>query len=88
MKTKIAEFKARLSYYLKAVRSGKEVTVMERDTPIARVLPYPKIGAHRLHIRPASESPADLKRFAAPPAKDLDSLAALQEAREDDLDSL
>ena len=37
---RIAELKARLSEYLRAVRKGRSLTVLDRDTPIARVVPY------------------------------------------------
>jgi len=36
----IAELKARLSEYLKIVKSGTEVVVTERGNPIARIIPY------------------------------------------------
>jgi prevent-host-death family protein len=42
MKTvRIAELKARLSEYLRAVRRGDTVTVLDRETPIARIVPHP-----------------------------------------------
>lgn len=37
---RIAQLKARLSEYLRAVRRGGELTVYDRDQPIARVVPY------------------------------------------------
>lgn len=37
---RIAQLKARLSEYLRAVRRGHEVTVYDRNEPIARVVPY------------------------------------------------
>ena len=36
----IAELKSRLSEHLRAVRRGATVTVMDRHTPIARIVPY------------------------------------------------
>jgi prevent-host-death family protein len=36
----VAELKARLSEYLRSVRKGHDVTVMDRDQPIARIVPY------------------------------------------------
>lgn len=35
----IAELKARLSHYLRAVRAGESVTVLDRDRPVARLVP-------------------------------------------------
>ena len=36
----IAELKARLSQYLRRVRAGDSLTVLDRSTPIARIVPY------------------------------------------------
>lgn len=36
---RVAEFKAKLSQYLRAVRRGRELTIYDRDQPIARVVP-------------------------------------------------
>ena len=37
---RIAELKSRLSEYLRKVRRGHSVTVLDRETPIARLVPY------------------------------------------------
>lgn len=37
---KIADLKNNLSRYLAEVRRGGEITVFDRDTPIARIVPY------------------------------------------------
>ena len=40
MKTvRIAELKARLSEYLRAVRGGETVAVLDRETPVAHIVP-------------------------------------------------
>lgn len=36
----VAELKARLSEFLREVRSGHEVVVMDRNKPVARIVPY------------------------------------------------
>ena len=36
---RIAELKARLSHYLRAVRAGRSLVVYDRDTPVARLIP-------------------------------------------------
>jgi len=41
----VAELKARLSEYLRAVRKGHDLTIMDRDQPIARVIPYAASGS-------------------------------------------
>jgi len=48
---RVAELKARLSAYLRKVRDGETITVLDRDTPIARLVPL-GTGAP-LSVRPA-----------------------------------
>lgn len=36
----IADLKARLSEHLRYVRRGHVLTILDRDTPVARVVPY------------------------------------------------
>lgn len=38
-KARIADLKNRLSYYLSRVKRGETVLVMERETPVARIVP-------------------------------------------------
>ena len=38
-KVKISELKAKLSEHLRHVRKGHTITVMDRDTPIAEIVP-------------------------------------------------
>jgi prevent-host-death family protein len=40
----IAELKSRLSHYLRAARRGRSVAVFDRDTPVARLVPYAALG--------------------------------------------
>lgn len=37
---RIAELKSRLSEYLRAVRRGLTITVLDRDRPIAQIVPF------------------------------------------------
>lgn len=73
----IAELKARLSEHLRAVRNGGTLTVLDRDTPIARIVPY---AAPPLEVRKATRRLRDLK-LPPKPAKRTDSLAILVEDR-------
>ena len=73
----IADLKARLSEHLKAVRKGRTVTVMDRDTPVAKIVPYEAEG---LEIRRATKSPRDLP-LPKPLRARTDSLAALLDDR-------
>ena len=87
---KIAEFKARLSEYLRAVRRGHEIVVKDRDTPIARIVPY-QAPANRLMVRPATKSLKEVEKLFAslPPPKNLkpeDLEEALREVRRDVFD--
>ncbi|MEW6323308.1 MAG: type II toxin-antitoxin system prevent-host-death family antitoxin [Acidobacteriota bacterium] len=52
---RIADLKARLSEHLRSVRNGGTVTVLDRDTPVARIIP---VGAPSLDIRKSHASPA------------------------------
>jgi len=73
----IAELKARLSEHLRLVRKGRVLTVFDRNTPVAQLVPYEARG---LDVRPASRRPRDLK---LPPrvARRTDSLSVLLEDR-------
>lgn len=74
---RIADLKARLSEHLRSVRNGGTLTVLDRDTPIARIVPY---AAQPLELRKAQRRVRDLK---LPPkaAKRTDSVAVLLEDR-------
>ena len=74
---RIADLKARLSEHLRSVRHGNALTVLDRDTPIARIVPY---SAQPLEIRKAKRRIRDLK-LPPKPAKRTDSVAALIEDR-------
>jgi len=71
---RIADLKARLSEHLRAVRRGRTLTVLDRETPIARIVPYDE--SEPLRVRRATRKPRDLT-LPAPPAKPTDSLAIL-----------
>ena len=74
---RIADLKARLSEHLRSVRNGGTVTVLDRDTPIARIIPY---STQSLEIRRATRRLRDVK-VPPKPAKRTDSLAVLTEDR-------
>jgi prevent-host-death family protein len=74
---RIAELKARLSEYLRSVRKGRTLTVLDRDTPIARIVPY---TPEPIEVRRATRRPRDLG-LPAPPAAPTDSLAVLLDDR-------
>lgn len=47
----IADLKARLSAHLRRVRGGDSLTVLDRKTPVARLVPYER-PADPLAVRP------------------------------------
>jgi prevent-host-death family protein len=76
-KVRIADLKARLSEHLRSVRNGGTVTVLDRDTPVARIVPY---AAQPLEIRKAKRRLRDLQ-LPPKPSKRTDSVALLVEDR-------
>ena len=73
----IAELKARLSEHLRAVRKGRTLTVLDRGTPVARIVP-------------CAEEPVEVRRAVRrlrslvvppPPSGPTDSLALLLDDR-------
>lgn len=77
---KVAELKAHLSAYLRNARRGHGVTVLDRDTPIARIVPYAPQNAP-LVVREAIKPFRDVV-LPPPLARNVDSLAALLAERE------
>ena len=74
---RIAELKSRLSEHLRSVRKGRTLTVLDRDTPIARIVPY---AAEPIEVRRATRRLRDLE-LPPPPASPTDSLAVLLDDR-------
>jgi len=61
---RIAELKARLSEYLRAVRGGESIAVLDRDTPIAQLIPVRERSA--LRVRKPLRSAPPLNRVPVP----------------------
>jgi len=72
MKTvRIAELKARLSEHLRSVRRGHSLTILDRDTPIARIVPISDAKEAALTVRspaPGAPRPGQL-RIPPPPRR-------------------
>ena len=77
---KVAELKANLSAYLRAAREGEQVTVCDRDTPVARLVPYEAVG-EVLVVRRATRALHDF-RLPVPLKRPIDSLEALLAERQ------
>lgn len=78
---RIAELKARLSEYLHAVRKGDTVTVLDRETPVARIVPITKSALRVREPRAGSPPP---NKVSIPPRRKLkvDVLQLLLEERQ------
>jgi prevent-host-death family protein len=74
---RIADLKARLSEHLRSVRNGSTITVFDRDTPVARIVPY---ALQPLEIRKARRRLRDLK-LPPKPSKRTSSLDVLIDDR-------
>lgn len=79
----MADLKARLSAYLRRVRRGHSLTVMDRDTPIARLVPY-QDEAMSLVIRHPLPNAPRFHEIPRPPRfpVDVDIVALLFEERQ------
>jgi prevent-host-death family protein len=80
---RIAELKNRLSEHLRAVENGAEVVVMDRDRPIARIVPLPPPGRHVRLIQPSLDFPEIRDRRRARAGWPVSSTELLLEERQD-----
>lgn len=71
---RIAELKANLSAYLRRVRRGEIVTVMDRDTPVAQLVPI-EVSRPPIRIRRARGALEDLR--LPPPLRTKSDIVAL-----------
>lgn len=77
---RIADLKARLSEYLGTVRRGGTVTVLDRNTPIAKIIPIAQPG---LRVRkPAAGAPRPNQVVVTPSELKLDVVELLLEERQ------
>ena len=82
-RVKIADLKAHLSEHLRKVRAGGSLTILDRETPIARIEPY-RSARPRLVIHPPTGTWAAFERSQAKvkPLK-IDPVAILQELKKE-----
>jgi prevent-host-death family protein len=79
---RIAELKARLSEYLRAVRRGETIAVLDRETPVAQIIPVPERSALRIR-KPTPGTPAPNRvRLPRPPKLNVDVVQLLLEERQ------
>jgi antitoxin (DNA-binding transcriptional repressor) of toxin-antitoxin stability system len=74
----IADLKAHLSQHLRKVRRGHTLTVLDRDNPVAQIVPFDREAP--LEIRRATRKAKD-RPLPPPPEGSTDSLADLLEDR-------
>jgi antitoxin (DNA-binding transcriptional repressor) of toxin-antitoxin stability system len=78
----VADLKARLSEHLRAVRGGRSLVVMDRETPIARIEPYESTGDRLVVRRPAPGAPMPKELLPPEPVNlDVDVVEILLEDR-------
>jgi len=77
----IAQLKAHLSRYVRDIRRGETVIVLDRNKPVARMVPFQSAET----ILPIRQPLKPLRDYALPPPvhQAVDSLAALLEERRD-----
>jgi antitoxin (DNA-binding transcriptional repressor) of toxin-antitoxin stability system len=82
---RIADLKSRLSEHLRTVRAGSSLTVLDRDTPIARIVPW-KAANGLLQLRAPLPGAPKLQRVPLPPPLRLrgDVVKLLMEERQGD----
>ncbi|MBV8491429.1 MAG: type II toxin-antitoxin system prevent-host-death family antitoxin [Candidatus Eremiobacteraeota bacterium] len=79
----IAELKARLSEYLRAVRRGETIAVLDRETPIARIVPVPdRVSLRTRKPAPGSPPPNRVPLPGKPLKLDFDVVDLLLEERQ------
>ena len=77
----VAELKARLSHYLRRVRRGETITVLDRETEVARIVPL--AAADPLTVRSPAEN-ARIQDVPLPPPLEfeVDVLELMREERQ------
>lgn len=79
----IAELKSRLSEYLREVRRGVVITVLDRQLPIARIVPHERTTSRLVTRPPKPGSPAPGDVSLPPPLGiEIDVLELLREERQ------
>ena len=79
---RIADLKARLSEYLRAVRGGETIAVLDRDTPVAQLIPIRGQSALRVRKPAPGTPPPNRVRLPKPAKVNLDVVQLLLEERQ------
>jgi prevent-host-death family protein len=79
---RIAELKAHLSEYIRAVRNGETISVLDRDTPVAQIVPVRDGVALRIRKPPPGAPPPNRVRLPKPLKLEIDIVELLLEERQ------
>ena len=79
---RIAELKARLSEYLRAVRRGETIAVFDRETPVAHITPIRERSALRVRKPAPGSLPPNRVRLPKPAKLNVDVVQLLLEERQ------
>ena len=79
---RIAELKAHLSEYLRAVRSGETIAVLDRETPVAQIVPVRDRLALRIRKPVPGSPPLNRVPLPKPLQIDVDVVQLLLEERQ------
>jgi len=72
---RIAELKSHLSEYLRAVRGGQTIAVLDRETPVAHIVPIRDKANIKIRRPQSSRSPVNRVPLPRPLKVKLDSLS-------------
>jgi prevent-host-death family protein len=81
-RVRIAELKARLSEYLRAVRNGETIAVLDRETPVAHIIPIHARSALRVRKPIPGSPPPNRVPLPRPANLKLDVVELLLEERQ------
>jgi prevent-host-death family protein len=79
---RIAELKSHLSEYLRAVRGGQTIAVLDRETPIAHIVPIRESVTLKIRKPPAGTPPPNRIRLPRPLKLSMDVFDLLLEERQ------
>ena len=79
---RIAELKARLSEYLRAVRRGETIAVLDRETPVAQIVPVRNRATIRIRKRVPGTPPPNQVPLPKPLKVKVDVVQLLLEERQ------
>jgi antitoxin (DNA-binding transcriptional repressor) of toxin-antitoxin stability system len=79
---RIAELKSRLSEHLRAVRGGETIAVLDRETPVAQIVPVREGATLRIRKPTPGAPPPNRVRLPKPLKPSIDVVELLLEERQ------